>query len=46
MTLRIDIGTIEQRRYRVHILLRYLGRGLHTLHDHNTDRRLRKQLPK
>ena len=45
MTLRIDIGAVEQRRNRIHVLLRNLSRGLHALHDHNTDRCLRKQLP-
>ena len=46
MTLRIDIGAVEQRRNRIHVLLRNLSRGLHALYDHDTDRRLRKQLPK
>ena len=42
MTLRVDIGAVEQRRNRVHVLLRNLSRGLHALYDHNTDSRLRK----
>ena len=42
MTLRIDIGAIEQRRNRVHVLLRNLSRGLHALYDHDADRRLWK----
>ena len=46
MTLRVDIGAIEQRRNRVHVLLRNLRRGFHALNDYNTDRCLRKQLPK
>lgn len=46
MTLRIDIGTVEQRRNYIHILLGNLSRGFHALHDHNSNRRLRKQLPK
>lgn len=46
MALRIDVGTVEQRGNRIHVLLGNLSRGLHALYDHDADRRLRKQLPK
>ena len=46
VALRIDVGAVKQRGDRIHVLLGNLSRGLHALYDHDTDRRLRKQLPK